>query len=250
MEGDQTIVEIGARNVSDKAVYVCETPATPREKEVNRKGPYVFYGGNHTVVLYWATTAYSEDVEFKLESRPGASVRRVEPGATITLRAALSSVFDGVWPWRETIYCDHDAFFQRRDSQDRRVQLSYRVDRVLVMVAYWEEAPLMWRRGGRVVVCAEPDGTYYFSQDYLVPLAILPPASYRTVVAQRALLLEALNPFAVPLKDVEILAQVGPIALPKPLTIQYMGARWSEEDEQPLHERKHSESANPAPRAP
>lgn len=238
-QDDQTVVEVRARNVSDKAVYVCETPATSVEKEENRCGPYVFYGGNHTTVLYWATTAHSTGVCTGPTFVVGAFVRRLEPGARVTLRTQLKREIDADWPWPETIYCDHDALRVTRDSPGRWDELSYGVDHIIVMVAYWEEAPLSWLKENPPptppypAMVRESDGTYYIkTYGRVVPLAVLPPASYRTVVARRALRLEPLDPSRVAIHDIEMLAHVGPIALPEPLTIHYMGAGWPEDEKE------------------
>jgi hypothetical protein len=218
VEGEQTVVEVEARNVSDQAVYVCETPAMVEEDK--REGPYIFYGGNNTLVLYWATTEHSRWTGGH-HHREGAYVRRVESGGSVTLRAELAPECKGQWPWSETMYCDHEAFFGDKDED-----LTYRVDRVLVIVAYWEEAAFL-KKDPWMALEELPDGSSLISQKPWVPLANLPSASYQALVGRKALRLEPLDP-CVTVKDIELLAQAGPCVLPKRLTIRYWGARWPE----------------------
>ena len=220
MEGYQTIVAVQARNVSSGAVYVCDAPTMETHKR--REGPYTFYGGNDTLVLYWATTEHSPYVGGHGNFPEGAYVRRVEPGGHVTLRTQIPPDLKQDWPWSETLYCDFEAPF---DEGRKLEDLAYAADRVLVIVAYWEADAIVQ---SSQTLPAEPDVAFFLEQKDIVPLAAVPATSYQSLVGQRALRLEPLDPACVGIKDIELLAQAGPVALPKPLTIRYRGVRWPE----------------------
>lgn len=136
VKGGHPRVTVTVVNNHSEALYV-PTADWGDWEEKTGKGPYVFLGGPHTLVLYWGDVSDPEGFEWGYAGPPmWRPVQRIEPGGTCTFAITL----------RSTIYSNKHVAFPLDGGCLYAWPIpcsSLQATRVVAIVGYWQEQVLL-----------------------------------------------------------------------------------------------------------
>lgn len=208
LDGDDTVIQVAVCNTAAEPIYVCVAPEPQQMRHPGDKGPYVYYGGAGTVILYWAIVDLPNAgdgcyVVGADRSHIEADVRRLDPGETLLLTHRLKPVIVEANAWLLPLY----------GSETSVSRLA--VTRVITVVGYWEKRALVDANANARRV--DRDDHVYAGLDGAKDVGLLPEASYSAGVIHYIDQQHLGFSKGMMLLDYQLHAVAGPTILPRPL---------------------------------
>ena len=220
-EGEGVRVRATVHNTTAKPIYVCETPM-PRFKDREGSGPYAYYGGAETVVLWWGmVNEPGGPLIEESAAMHGATVRRIEPGQSESFTHDL-----------EPVLREQNAWMLRLCDDASEEDETFRISKVMVGFGYWEHDALS-AFTNMAVVPQRPSfwmGNILFVED----LSALPPRTYRKAVLESIREQQLGFERLLGVEDLQLTVVADPKALPRPLVFK---PYWSGAPEAPPWKR-------------